>query len=71
MTKYELYKDELRRIGIIDYDGKQYEEYFKELSTSYVLCRLSGRQMAYIALKMAAQRIQGYLSYAAELKIDR
>lgn len=51
MNKYNNYTNELKRIGVPNYDGKQYEEYFKEIATSYVLCNLSGRQMAYVAVK--------------------
>lgn len=56
MNKYNNYTNELKRIGVPNYDGKQYEEYFKEIATSYVPCNLTGRQMAYVAVKMAAQK---------------
>lgn len=59
MTKYEFYLNELRKIGVVNADGEQYLNYFKQLSSSYVLCKLSGRVMAYIAVKMAEQKRYG------------
>lgn len=32
MNKYNNYTKELKRIGVPNYDGKQYEEYFKEIA---------------------------------------
>lgn len=32
MNKYNNYINELKRIGVPNYDGKQYEEYFKEIA---------------------------------------
>lgn len=69
MNKYNNYTNELKRIGVPNYDGKQYEEYFKEIATSYVLCNLTGRQMTYVAVKMAAQKEFGYNKCMKEFDI--
>ena len=45
------------------------KEYFKEIATSYVLCNLSGRQMAYVAVKMAAQKEFGFNECMKEFEI--
>lgn len=70
MSKYNNYTNELKRIGVPNYNGKQYEIYFNRLTNS-VLCGLTGRQMAYIAVEMAAQKDFGFNECIKEFDIAK